>query len=748
MKNFKKLLALVLVLVMALAVMPVMTASAAAPETLYLTPNANWKSDGARFAAYFFGNGETWVSMTDSDGDGVYEVAVPAGYPNVIFCRMNPNASANNWNNKWNQTADLTVPTDGPNHYTIKEGSWDAGSWSTFGSTCMHTNLGEAATCTTAQKCLDCGDPVVAELGHTYNTAHLCTRCNEQATFTVAGSGAHMNGEWAPANTANDMTYADGVYTKVYTNVAAGSYKLKVARDHDWGTAYPSADKAYTVATSGSTVTVTLKGETVTIDVAAPHVHDFVEGKCECGEIDPDYVATHVNALVVGDTNKIVVSGKTLNDFGLPIEWVGFVAEEDGFYSFVGDNGALAFIFTAEGALVNATGAANLEAGSYLICLGNGAAGEFNVAVTKAAWVNALAADTTSKIYVDGSILNDYSLPIAWVAFTVTEKANYSFACAEEGAMALIFDSANNYIGVAGELEAGDYLICVGGGVVGYFNVTVTKTAISEGGDNPVETPTHDGEQEFVLGENTVIIDGCTVNGAGTAVEMVKFVVTEKGVYKFTSDSLKTYISTSTNPSDVSSYVCGFTGVAELEPGTYYICCGNNGVKGEFTVTATKEDGEVELPHINTMVVGDNHYVISDTLFATGFEFITIEITEPGVYTITGGAPMKVYMFTVLAADVVADSPFGWNVDGMEASGFAPSFEVTLAEAGTYMMGFNYEYVTEEREFDINISFKEALPEDEPTDVEPAPQPEMNFFQKIIALLMQLIDMIKKLLGM
>ena len=75
---------------MVLTSVAVLTASAATPEKLYLTPSANWKQSNARFAAYFFGNGEKWISMTDPDGDGVYEVEVPAGYPNVIFCRMNP----------------------------------------------------------------------------------------------------------------------------------------------------------------------------------------------------------------------------------------------------------------------------------------------------------------------------------------------------------------------------------------------------------------------------------------------------------------------------------------------------------------------------------------------------------------------------------------------------------------------------------------------------------------------------------
>ena len=102
---------------------------------LYLKPNANWKQDNARYAAYFFGNGDTWVDMTLVEGEtDIYAVTVPSGFENIIFCRMNPNAAANNWNNKWNQTADLKVPTDGTNLYTVKENTWDngGGTWSVY----------------------------------------------------------------------------------------------------------------------------------------------------------------------------------------------------------------------------------------------------------------------------------------------------------------------------------------------------------------------------------------------------------------------------------------------------------------------------------------------------------------------------------------------------------------------------------------------------------------------------------------
>ncbi len=111
------------------------------PETLYLTPNANWNQLGhetqPRFAAYYFEGSanNTWVDMTLVEGEtNVYSVAVPEGYTNVIFCRMNGTTTENNWDNKYNQTNDLVIPSDGTNHYTVTEDTWDKGGgvWSVY----------------------------------------------------------------------------------------------------------------------------------------------------------------------------------------------------------------------------------------------------------------------------------------------------------------------------------------------------------------------------------------------------------------------------------------------------------------------------------------------------------------------------------------------------------------------------------------------------------------------------------------
>ena len=101
---------------------------------LHLKPNSNWTTDNARFAAYFFGNGEKWVDLVKKGDYYTCEIPTDKNYPSVIFCRMNPANKENNWGNKWNQTVDLTIEKEN-NLYTIGNEAWDEnnenkGAWS------------------------------------------------------------------------------------------------------------------------------------------------------------------------------------------------------------------------------------------------------------------------------------------------------------------------------------------------------------------------------------------------------------------------------------------------------------------------------------------------------------------------------------------------------------------------------------------------------------------------------------------
>ncbi len=105
---------------------------------IYVKICASWKESNAWFAAYFFGNGEAWVKLTPTEGaTDTYQCAIPEGFvgKNVIFCRMNPGSQSTGWGNKWNQTIDIALPTDGKNLFTLEDDNlWDSnnpgGSWS------------------------------------------------------------------------------------------------------------------------------------------------------------------------------------------------------------------------------------------------------------------------------------------------------------------------------------------------------------------------------------------------------------------------------------------------------------------------------------------------------------------------------------------------------------------------------------------------------------------------------------------
>lgn len=81
----------------------------------------NWKNDGAKLFLYFFqstatGNNE-WVTMSATEsGSNVYSGTMSGSHPwydRVIVVRKDPNGTAGNWNNVWNQSCDINIPDNG-----------------------------------------------------------------------------------------------------------------------------------------------------------------------------------------------------------------------------------------------------------------------------------------------------------------------------------------------------------------------------------------------------------------------------------------------------------------------------------------------------------------------------------------------------------------------------------------------------------------------------------------------------------
>lgn len=199
MKGMKKFLAIALALVLVLSVLPMSAMAEGTGTTVYLLPNGNWTQGNAWFAAYYFGSGDGWVKLTGPDANGYYKGTIPAGYSGLVFTRMNPASSALSWDSKWDQTADLATPITNNVYFAVNEGDWNnaTGTW---------------------------------------------TAAPKTSSYTVAGSSDLCGTMWNPADFSNDLELKDGLWTKTYTAVPAGTHEFKVVKDHAWGSEWPATN--------------------------------------------------------------------------------------------------------------------------------------------------------------------------------------------------------------------------------------------------------------------------------------------------------------------------------------------------------------------------------------------------------------------------------------------------------------------------------------------------------------------------
>ena len=138
---------------------------------------------------------------------------------------MDPANQENNWDNKWNQTADLTY--DGTNtQYNVH--GWDSGEWSQFNGNGNGGNGNNGGT----------DDPEKPQ--------------PEADVYTLCGDSIIFGTSWNETDTLNDMTRGeDGIWVKEYSEVTLtkGTYEYKVVASHNWETPgkYPSDDTNMTL---------------------------------------------------------------------------------------------------------------------------------------------------------------------------------------------------------------------------------------------------------------------------------------------------------------------------------------------------------------------------------------------------------------------------------------------------------------------------------------------------------------------
>ena len=123
------------------ALMMVLSMSAATKTIYCKMAQSWWKADGAAVGAYYWGTGSApeWpgVRMTPVAGEtDLWSIDIDTDkFQNIIFTRVNGSGAVSDWGAK---TADLTVPTDDKNLYTITSTTpvWGnpgvSGTWSVY----------------------------------------------------------------------------------------------------------------------------------------------------------------------------------------------------------------------------------------------------------------------------------------------------------------------------------------------------------------------------------------------------------------------------------------------------------------------------------------------------------------------------------------------------------------------------------------------------------------------------------------
>ena len=235
----------------------------------------NWK--WSNVSAYYWGStadptwpGNAMTLVGEVDGHEVYAIRVPEGITGLIFNGVKDDGSG-----ALDQTPDITTGlVDGAGWKM----DWNNGNLAVEfiynPDGCSHSSEGEgtvivAATCTTGGQtsyvCSKCSETYTLNtpaLGHNYGADGTCATCGIGSVYTAVGMAGLCGSDWNTNDTANDMTYdeATGVYTKVFTGIAAGTYEYKVVLNHKWGAGeYPTnaANASITVSADNSTVTIT-----------------------------------------------------------------------------------------------------------------------------------------------------------------------------------------------------------------------------------------------------------------------------------------------------------------------------------------------------------------------------------------------------------------------------------------------------------------------------------------------------------
>lgn len=312
-------------------------------DKLYFIPGIFDSEASPRYAAYFFeGIKNEWVDMLKDSSTGYYYCTKPTiSYSTVIFCRMNPSAADNKWPNKWNQTQDLTIPSDKDTYkYTNSKledkgtGEWlSALSGSYSGGSLSAAINSEAVT-----------DPVPPTVTITPAGGNISLSGSIKVTFTdgndtISSASVEINGK------SYDMGTTAGTFTKSVNDlgITAAGKSITVSATVTNGEGTGTASATLTTADIPTVPdTFTWKNALIYFVIQDRFYDGDSSNNNSYGRMSKDDLGSSIGTFHGGDIKGLTEKLEYINGLGVNAIWITAPYEQAHGWCGGGSNGDFA----------------------------------------------------------------------------------------------------------------------------------------------------------------------------------------------------------------------------------------------------------------------------------------------------------------------------------------------------------------------------------------------------------------------
>jgi sorbitol-specific phosphotransferase system component IIA len=265
---------------------------------------------------YVYGSGDKWASMTKVPGEtNLWVGTVPSGsWTNVIFCRMNPGVTTNDWSSSFwgGQTQNLVY--DGKNNwFTVdsKKDPWNkpAGTWSLYSTEPIITVVSEPEFPATTIE-----ETATATLKYTVeNSEDKATITIDNDAFTAVDNNGTVTITFAPTEAKEytaTITIAVGEVKETVEISAIGLAKDVVKDPEVLNLTAPE----FTAIIEGNTTTAIATYELLNADEAEAKVEGegFAITEQEVGKVTIQFAPTKAGEYT--GTLLVLVAGQTLKE--------------------------------------------------------------------------------------------------------------------------------------------------------------------------------------------------------------------------------------------------------------------------------------------------------------------------------------------------------------------------------------------------------------------------------------------------